>query len=85
MATYVYGIVTASGEHIDVARTLTGAKRYATKEGYSIVSKRDVNHYYVKEVAFKDGNKWRELEPTAREIIDSNVQRARENIAKIYG
>lgn len=58
MTTYIYGIVTTSGEHIDISNSERGAKRYATLNGYDTVSRRDVNHYYVDVIAKKIGEKW---------------------------
>lgn len=58
MTTYIYGIVTPSGEHIDVSKSEKAAKRYATLNGYNTISRRDVNHYYVDVVAKKIGKKW---------------------------
>lgn len=55
---YVYGIVTTSGEHIDVSNSGRGAKQYATLNGYDTVSRRNVNHYYVDVIAKKIGKKW---------------------------
>lgn len=58
MSKYIYGIVTSSGEHIDVAATESGAKRYATLNGYDTVSRRQFDHYYVEIVAEKIDGKW---------------------------
>lgn len=58
MTTYIYGIVTTSGEHIDISKSEKATKRYATLNGYEIVSRRDVNHYYVDVIAKKIGKKW---------------------------
>ena len=47
MITYIYGIVTTSGEHIDISKSEKAAKRYATLNGYKTVSRQDINHYYI--------------------------------------
>ena len=56
--TYIYGIITSSGEHIDISKNEKYTKRYATINGYDTVSRRDINHYYVAIIAKKIGNKW---------------------------
>lgn len=54
----IFGVVRA-GAHTDVSETLLGAKQYATRHGYQIVSRRNVNSYQVDVVAAKDVNgKW---------------------------
>ena len=53
MATYVYGVV-RDGSHSDVSQTLRGAKTYATRHGYHIVSRRNVNSYNVEVMAVKN-------------------------------
>lgn len=81
----IYGIVTKSGEHIDTSGTLRGAKNYATRHGYSIVSRRGDGSYHVQEIAYKANGKWCEWDATGAEILESNIKRAYENHAKIYG
>lgn len=54
----IYGIVTAQGEHIDVARTLHGAKCHATHHGYRVVSARSNLGYNIDIVARKVNGKW---------------------------
>ena len=54
----IYGIVTASGEHIDISRSEKGTKRYATNNGYDRVSVRHEGHYYVTVIAEKRLNGW---------------------------
>jgi hypothetical protein len=49
----IYGILDSNDAHIDTSKTLTGAKQYATRHGYTTVSRRDSNHYYVNIVAVK--------------------------------
>ena len=36
----MYGIVTSKNNHIDVSKSLLGAKQYATRNGYKRVSRR---------------------------------------------
>jgi len=58
----IYGIKTRSGEHIDISRTVRGAKNYATRHGYTAVTVRNSNHYYVTELAVKHGARWKDLQ-----------------------
>jgi len=55
----VYGIVNKDGTHTDVSNTLHGAKCYATRNGYTTVSKRV--GYNVRLVAEKVNGKWKSL------------------------
>lgn len=45
-----------NGTHIDTSKTLRGAKNYATRNGYTIVSKQTGYNAFV--VAKKINNKW---------------------------
>ncbi len=55
----IYGILDSNNCMIDTSKTLRGAKRYATINGYKTVASRDVNHYHVIVEAVKnDNNKW---------------------------
>ena len=54
----MYGVIDSKGIHTDVSNTERGAKIYATKNGYSIVSVRYNCGYIVGIVAKKDGKKW---------------------------
>jgi hypothetical protein len=56
--TIIYGITTDQYEHIDTSKTMQGAKRYATINGYKKVSMRDHNHYYVTVCSVKKGGVW---------------------------
>lgn len=51
----VYGVL-HNDAHIDVSNTLLGAKQYATRNGYEIVTKR--TGYNAICVAKKVNNKW---------------------------
>jgi len=54
----IYGI-TFNGTHVDVSNTERGAKNYATRNGYNIVSIRYNCGYIAKEIAKKDNHgKW---------------------------
>ena len=52
----IYGVLDRNNCHIDVSETLLGAKQYATRNGYEVVSKRV--EYNVIVAAKKVGNKW---------------------------
>lgn len=54
---HVYG-VTHKGIHTDTSDTLLGAKQYATRNGYSIVSIRYNCGYNVEVIAIKEGGRW---------------------------
>lgn len=49
----IYGVLDANDNHTDTSKTLTGAKQYATRNGYSTVSSRNADHYYVNIEAVK--------------------------------
>lgn len=53
----IYGII-SNGIHIDVSNTERGAKQYATRNGFNIVSIRFNCGYIVTEIAIKNNNKW---------------------------
>lgn len=53
----VYGIV-IDGTHKDVSLTERGAKNYATRNGYGIISVRYSGGYNAVVVSEKKGNKW---------------------------
>lgn len=59
MKTYVYGIVTQSGEYIDVSRSERSAKRHAFLHGYKFVAAREVNQYTVTVIAERKRLRWR--------------------------
>ena len=52
----VYGVINGDGTHIDVSKTLKGAKNYATRNKYIKVSIRVGYNAY--EVAQKINNNW---------------------------
>jgi len=51
-----YGTLDATNTHIDTSKTLLGAKQYATRNGYSKVSKRV--GYIARVVAERVNGKW---------------------------
>lgn len=58
MSKSLYGVNTRHSGYIDTSKTLRGAKIYATRNGYDSVCRRNVNHYYVHEIARKIDGKW---------------------------
>lgn len=52
----IYGVISSGGTHIDVSLTLLGAKQYATRNGYTEVSKRV--GYNARIIAEKVNGKW---------------------------
>ena len=55
----VYGVVDKYGTHTDISNTLHGAKCYATRNGYTTVSKRV--GYNTRTIAEKVNGKWKSL------------------------
>jgi Holliday junction resolvase-like predicted endonuclease len=54
----IYGVVNSKNIHTDVAKTERGAKCYATRNGYKIISIRYNSGYHVDIIAQKSGGKW---------------------------
>lgn len=52
----IYGILNSEGTHTDVSKTLRGAKNYATRNDYGVVTKR--MEYNAVVVAKKIDGKW---------------------------
>lgn len=52
----IYGILDRNKCHIDVSKSLLGAKQYATRNGYGIVSRR--YQCSVTVIAYKKDGKW---------------------------
>jgi hypothetical protein len=52
-----YGVL-INGAHIDTSKTERGAKNYATKNGYTIVSIRYNCGYIAEQIAKKLNGKW---------------------------
>lgn len=58
MGNYLYG-VTHNGVHTDVSSSEKGAKNYATRHGYTAVSRRNYMSGFVEIVAVKnESGKW---------------------------
>jgi len=51
---HTYGIINDDNCHIDVSKTERGAKNYATRHGYTAVSRRFNNGYQVELVSNRD-------------------------------
>lgn len=56
MTQAIYGILDRNQCHIDVSNSLLGAKQYATRNGYGVVSMR--YEYNVTVIAYKKNDKW---------------------------
>lgn len=54
-----YGVWNKQNGHVDVSMTLRGAKLFASKNGYIIVSRREGK--YTRKLAKKLNGKWEEL------------------------
>ena len=54
----MYGILDRDNVHHDVSKSLLGAKQYATRNGYSIVSKRVGYNAFTVAVKNLINNKW---------------------------
>ena len=54
----MYGILDRDNVHHDVSKSLLGAKQYATRNGYSIVSKRVGYNAYPVAVKNLINSKW---------------------------
>ena len=51
--TNTYGVLSSSGIHTDVSKTLRGAKNYATRNGYNAVSIRYGDSFNVEHISTK--------------------------------
>ena len=56
----VYGVLDNARCHVDVSNSERGAKNYATRHGYDLVSVRANGGYDVDLVAMKIANKWQD-------------------------
>ena len=52
-----YGVL-SNGVHIDISRSIQGAKRYATMNGYNIVTIRYNCGYISEQISEKVNGKW---------------------------
>lgn len=55
-----YGVL-MNGVHVDVSKTEKGAKRYATRNGYSTVTVRYNCGYIAVKIARKHNGKWQDI------------------------
>lgn len=58
MSNHVYGVQISDGSHVDVSRTLHGAKCYATRHGHKRVTVRLNCGYDAPVVAVRVGSRW---------------------------
>ena len=58
----IYGVINYIGEMIDVSNSERGAKNYATRNGYDLVSIRYDAGYYVDILFMKVAGKWQPYE-----------------------
>ena len=58
----IYGVINYIGEMIDVSNSERGAKNYATRHGYDLVSIRYDAGYYVDILSMKVAGKWQPYE-----------------------
>ena len=56
----IYGVL-IDGCHVDTSKTEKGAKIYATKHGYDIVTIRYNCGYIAQQIARKINGKWQEI------------------------
>lgn len=54
-----YGVWNKESGHLDTSQTLRGAKLFASKNGYIVVSRREGK--YTRKLAKKLNDKWEEL------------------------
>lgn len=55
----VYGVVQSDGSHCDVSHSEKGAKQYATRNGYTQVTRRANGGYHAPVIATRVGKRWR--------------------------
>lgn len=59
MGKVIYGVKSGiSGSHIDISYSLKATKRLATMRGYSVITSRHTDHYYVDEIFKKVNGEW---------------------------
>jgi hypothetical protein len=56
----IYGVL-VDGVHVDVSNTETGAKRYATLNGFLVVTIRYNCGYIAEQIAHKYTGKWQKV------------------------
>lgn len=57
----IYGVVTRNMGFVDISRSLTATKQYATKNGYYAVHRRNVMTYEIWLMSSKVNGKWEDL------------------------
>jgi hypothetical protein len=59
----IYGVLNSEGVHIDTSKTLQGAKRHATINGYNTITVRYNCGYITEQILYKCKltNKWRAI------------------------
>ena len=57
-----YGVLSIDETHIDVSKTERGAKNYATRNGYNVVTIRYNNGYIAAQIAKKTNGKWQPIQ-----------------------
>jgi hypothetical protein len=62
----VYGVV-SNGAHVDVSNTLLGAKQYATRNGYTVVTLRHNAGHIATKCVEKINGKWLPYNPISSE------------------
>lgn len=71
----IYGVLDSNGCHVDVSNSERGAKNYATRHGYDVVTVRYNSGYNADSIATKINGKWLQgyITPANRKpvIIDS--------------
>lgn len=59
MARKIYGVVDNNNVLHDISETETGAKRYATNNGYTKIGYRNADSYHAFITHVKDNGRWR--------------------------
>ena len=54
----ILGVINKDKVFTDISRSEKGCKKYATKNGFSLVGFRDADHYHVTVTHKKEGKKW---------------------------
>lgn len=67
----IYGVL-SNGVHIDVSKTLRGAKCFATRNNFLTVTCRFNCGYIAREVAHKYEGHWKEIKPENGQIRHNN-------------
>lgn len=55
---WIYGVPGSDGGHIDTANTERGAKNKATRDGYTVITRRHDRSWVVETIAHKRGGRW---------------------------